>query len=154
MEALVNAVSDLLAAILGRFGHVGRARGRANIREDLDLLGQLRDSPEFGPESLASGYLEDHITTEVARYSGAVQEQKRKRPWPAIVLGLLITAVLVYLFFKLNQGGFSWFSLLPGLGATLMLLTVAQLFTEDKAQSETDGNADAPHTSSPTSAQS
>jgi hypothetical protein len=136
MEALVNAVSDLLAAILGRFGHVGRARGRVNIREDLDLLGQFRDSPEFGPESLASNYLTDHITTEVARYSGAVQEPKRKRPWPAIVLALLIATPLVYVTIKLNQDGFSWLSLLPGLGATLMLLTMAQLFTEDKGQSE------------------
>jgi hypothetical protein len=136
MAALVNAVSDLLAAIFDRFGHVGRARGRANIREDLGLLGQLRGSPEFGPESPASGYLTDHITTEVARYSGAVQEPKRKRPWPAIVLALLIAAPLIYVTFKLNQDGFSWLSLLPGLGATLMLLAMAQLFTEDKVQLE------------------
>ena len=130
VEAIVNAISELLAAILGRFGHVGRARGRANIRQDLDLLNQVRGAPEFGAESEASGYLVAHITSEVARYSG--HEPPRKRPWAAIALSLFIGIPLAFLTYSLNSDGFDWFSLIPGAGALLMLLVAIQLFTEDK----------------------
>jgi hypothetical protein len=135
MEAIVNAISELLAAILGRFGHVGRARGRADIRQDLDLLGQLRESPEFGSESQASGYLVSHITSEVARYSG--HEPARKKPWGSIALALFIGLPLAYLAYSLSSDGFDWFSLLPGIVAFLMLVAAIQLFTDDK-DSETE----------------
>lgn len=130
MEAIVNAISELFAAILGRFGHVGRARGRANIRQDLQLLEQIRGAPEFGSESEASGFLVSHITSEVARYSG--HEPPRERPWGSIALSLFIGIPLAFLAYSLSSDGFDWFSLLPGVGALLMLLAAIQLFTDDK----------------------
>lgn len=136
MEAIVNAISELFAAILGRFGHVGRARGRADIRRDLDLLEQLRESPEFGSDSQASGFLVSHITSEVARYSG--HEPGRKRPWGSIALSLFIGLPLAHLAYSLSSDGFDWFSLLPGAAALLMFVAAIQLFTDDK-DSETEG---------------
>lgn len=126
----MNAVSDLFAAILGRFGYVGRARGRANIKEDLDLLGELRESPEFGSDSPALLFLSAHITSEVARYSGA--EPAPKKPWGAIFLAFCIGASLALFTFTLNSDGFDWFSVIPGAGALLMIVAMVQLFTGDE----------------------
>jgi hypothetical protein len=141
VEAIVNSISELFAAILGRFGHVGRTRSRANIRQDLDLLGQLRESPEFGAESQASSFLASHITSEVARYSG--WEPTRKRPWGSIALSLFIGIPLAFLAYSLSSDGFDWFSLLPGVGALLMFLAAIQLFTDDK-ETEAEEAAQAP----------
>lgn len=134
MKDVVQAISDLFAAILGRLGHVGRVRGRANIREDLDLLGQLRDSPEFGSDSAASGFLVDHITTEVARYSGV--ESAPKKPLGSVLLGLLITASLAFLAYSLSADGFDWFSLLAGVGAALFFVVTVEMFSKDDSAAE------------------
>lgn len=134
VKDLVQAVSDLFAAVLGRLGHVGRARGRSNIREDLDLLGQLRDSPEFGSDSAASGFLVDHITTEVARYSGV--ESAPRKPWGSVVFGLIITAVLAFLAYRLSEDGFDWFSLPAGAGAALFLVVTVEMLAKDESATE------------------
>jgi hypothetical protein len=126
MEAIVNAVSDLFAAILGRFGHIGRARGRTNIREDLALLVLLQQASSFGPESGVSKNLERHIETEVARYSGA--EPQKKRPWGSIVLAAFIGAPLAVFGFSLD----SWWAALPWAGAGLMLVVIVQMLTNDQ----------------------
>jgi hypothetical protein len=136
LEAIVNSISELFAAVLGRFGHVGRARGRTNIRQDLDLLEQLREAPEFGADSRASSFLVSHITSEVAEYSGHVPP--RKRPWGAITLSLLIGLPLAIFAYNLSSDGFDWFSLLLGAGALLMLAVAIQLLTEDKEADEAD----------------
>ena len=134
MKDIVQAISDLFAAILGRLGHVGRVRGRANIREDLDLLRQLRDSPEFGSDSAASGFLVDHITTEVARYSGV--ESAPKKPLGSVVFGLLITAALAFLAYSLSADGFDWFSLPAGAGAALFFVVTVEMFSKDDSTAE------------------
>jgi hypothetical protein len=128
MEALVSAVSDLFAAILGRLGHVGRARGRANIREDLVLLAELQKISTFGPESEASKNLENHIKTEVARYSGA--DPPKKRPWGSIALAVFIGAPLAAFGFSLGL----WWALLPWAGAALMLVVIIQMLANEQQE--------------------
>ncbi|HEU5252755.1 MAG TPA: hypothetical protein VFU16_05460 [Solirubrobacterales bacterium] len=134
MKDVIQAISDLFAAILGRLGHVGRARGRANIREDVELLGQLRDSPELGSDSTASAFLVDHITTEVARYSGV--EPAPKKPWGSVVFGLLITAGLAFLAYRLSSDGFDWFSLPAGAGAALFFVVTVEMFSKDDSEDD------------------
>ena len=70
MESLVKAMSDFLAAVLGRVGFVGRPRRRAAIHDDLQLLDQLRDSSDFGPESPAHHFLRNHIGSEETTTDG------------------------------------------------------------------------------------
>jgi len=53
MDALGNAISELLAAIFGRLGYVGRPRRRANIRDEIKLLDEIRSSSIFGSDSEA-----------------------------------------------------------------------------------------------------
>jgi hypothetical protein len=141
MEALVNAASEFLAAIFARFGFVGRPRRRAAIRDELDLLAQIRESPDFGTSSKAHKFFSDHITSEIARYSGVELKRKRKIPWSSVVLALFIGLPLAYWTFKLNQDHFSWFSLLPGLLAALMLLAVLGMLFGDSSSSEEESGS-------------
>ncbi|MGC1165334.1 MAG: hypothetical protein WA862_04430 [Solirubrobacterales bacterium] len=137
MEALVNAASEFLAALFARFGYVGRPRRRAAIRDEILLLGEIRDSPDFGVESKAHRFLADHVTSEVARYSGVELKRKRKIPWSSVFIALLIGLPLAYWTYKLNEDGFAWFSILPGFLAALMLLAVmGMLFGESGSTEE------------------
>ncbi len=141
MEGLVRAASEFLAAVLGMLGFVGRPRRRAHIRDDLDLLMRLRESPDFGPDSAAHGYLAGHITREVAGFSGIELDRKRKIPWFSVVLALVIGLPLAYWTYRLDEDGFNWVSLLPGAPAALLLLAaLGMLFTGDQS-AEQDSTA-------------
>jgi hypothetical protein len=74
VEALVNSISEFLAALFARFGYVGRPRRRANLRDEIKLLDEIRDSPAFGAESDGARHLTDHIANELARYSGVLKK--------------------------------------------------------------------------------
>lgn len=140
MEALVNAVSEFLAAIFARFGYVGRARRRANIRDELALLETLRGSASFGNESLAARHLTDHIDREVARYSGIEIEGKRKIAWGTVATAAIFGFPAAFWTYMLNQDGFDWLSLLPGAVAVFMLIGgLGVLFSGD---SEANENSD------------
>lgn len=141
MEALVNAVSEFLAAIFARFGYVGRPRRRQNIRDELALLDLIRDSSAFGVESDAAGFLSGHITHEVARYSGIELERKRKIAWNSVVIALVVGIPFAYWTYKLNQHGFAWLSLLTGFVAGFMLIGgLGILLTGDDSSGESSGD--------------
>jgi hypothetical protein len=139
VESLVKAASDFLAAVLGKVGFVGRPRRRAAIHDDLQLLDQLRDSSDFGPDSPAHQFLRNHITAEVAGYSGVDLRRKRKIPWSSVVLSVVIGAPFGYWTYKLNDDGFAWLSLLPGLIAALMFLaSLGMIFGGEETSSDGD----------------
>jgi hypothetical protein len=139
MEALVNAVSEFLAAIFARFGFVGRQRRRVNIKEDLALLDALRESPEFGSDSTATTHLTTHINNEIARYAGF--ESKREIEWGSVATAFVFGIPAAYVTYKLNQDGFSWFSLIPGSIAAFMLIGGLGLLlnNKDSEEQEKDG---------------
>jgi hypothetical protein len=137
VEALVNAVSEFLAAIFARFGHVGRARRRAHIREDLTLLEEIRRSDAFGSQSQTATYLHDHINREVADYSGI--EPKRKIPWGTVIPSIPIGLALAYWTYKIVDDGFSLLALLPGTAAAFFLIGgFGLLFTGDDSEEQED----------------
>lgn len=138
MEALVNAVSEFLAAIFARFGYVGRARKRAHIREDLVLLDEIRKSDAYGPQSQTANHLHDHINREIADYSGIGLQHKRKIPWGTVILSIPIGLAFAYWTYEIVDDGFSLLSLLPGSVAAFFLVGgLGVLFTGDN--SEEDG---------------
>jgi hypothetical protein len=143
MEALVNAVSEFLAAIFARFGYVGRSRRRAHIREDLGLLDEIRKSDAYGCQSQTATYLHDHINREVAAYSGIELKHKRKIPWGTVILSIPIGLAFAYWTYKIVDDGFSLFALLPGTGAAFFLVGgLAVLFTgDDSEKQEESGEA-------------
>jgi len=133
MDTLVNALSDFIAAVLARFGYVGRARRRAGIKDDLAHLHEFRESPAFGNDSQAHRYLSTHITSEVAKFSGIHQKRKKKRPWSSVVLALLIGVPLAYLTYSLVRDGFVWYALFPGIVGGLMLFAAIGMTIEGEA---------------------
>jgi hypothetical protein len=138
METLVRTISDLLAAIFARFGYVGRARRRSNIKEDIGLLEQLRASPDFGPDSTAHRYLCEHIVSEVAHFSGVELRRKKIIPWASVVLAFLIGLPLAYWTYAIVKDGFDWYALLPGIVAGLMLIAATGLIVQGEAQDKAD----------------
>ena len=84
MAELVKSATEFMAAILSTLGFVGRARRRSNIHLDLKLLDELRATPEFGSESVAATLLIEHVTTEVAKLTGALVKRKRKINWASM----------------------------------------------------------------------
>lgn len=147
MEALVNAITELLAAIFGRFGYVGRPRRRANIRDEIKLLDEIKSSSNFGPESESAQQLADHIAQEVARYSGVLR--KRKIPWGTVVFCAVIGLPLGYWTYALVRNGFVWYAIFPGFfGGFFLIAGLGVLATGDDSaakEAKTDeGKASAP----------
>lgn len=141
MEALVNAVSEFLAAIFARFGYIGRTRRRAHIREDLVLLEEIRGSDAYGTQSQTASYLHDHINREVADYSGITLKHKRKVPWGTVVLSIPIGLGFAYWTYKIVEDGFSLFSLLTGAVAAFFLIGgLGVLFTGGDSEEQEDGD--------------
>lgn len=130
METLVRAISDLLAAILARFGYVGRARRRNNIQEDLGLLERLRDLPESNLSDTAHRYLSQHIELEVAHFAGVELKGKKVIPWGAVVIALGIGLPFGYLTYTIVKDGFAWYAIPPGIVAGLMLIAAIGLVVQ------------------------
>jgi hypothetical protein len=139
MEPLVKAATDFLAAVLSALGFIGRPRRRAGIRDDLDVLAQLRDSPDFGPRSQAYRFLFNHVTREVARFAGVELERKRKIPWHGLAVAILVGAPMGYLTYTLDENGFKWISLLPaGISLVMLLAVLGMLFGDEEAPHDPD----------------
>jgi hypothetical protein len=145
MEALVNAISEFLAAIFARFGYVGRTRKRAHIREDLVLLDEIRSSAAYGPQSETASYLHAHINREVADYSGITLKHKRKIPWGTVALALPLGLGFAYWTYKIVDDGFSLFSLIPGTAAAFFLIGgLGVLFTGDDSEEDEESSEAGP----------
>jgi hypothetical protein len=123
METLVKSVAEFFAAVLGLVGFVGKARRRAGIRDDLALITELAEHPDFRRGSWPHQALMNRVALDVARLAG-VPIPGRKRSWSTIFLALLIGVPLGYWTFKLNEDGFVWYSLFPGAGATFMAMAI------------------------------
>lgn len=133
METLVRSIADFFAAVLGLMGFVGKPRRRAGIRDDLALLTELSDHADFGRGSWPHQALMNRVALDVARLAG-VPVKNRKRPWPSVVLALLIGGPLGYWTYTLNDDGFVWYSLFPGVVAAMMLISIlGMLFPSEEA---------------------
>lgn len=130
MDALVSAISDFIAAILARFGYVGRARRRANIKEDLELLDALRKSEDFGPGSSAHTHLAHHIAADVARFSGVELKRNKIIPWGSIFVALAVGLPFGYLTVSIVEDGFAWYAVPPAVVAGLMLVAAIGMLIE------------------------
>lgn len=145
MDALVNAISELLAAIFGRLGYVGRPRRRANIRDEIKLLDEIRSSSIFGSDSESARQLTDHIAQEVARYSGVIR--KRRIPVGSVIICAVLGLPAAYVTYRMVRDGFVWYSIFPGIIAGFFIFGgLAILFTGDDSKGEL-AKTDATHAS-------
>ena len=130
MEALVNAISEFLAAVLSRFGYVGLSRRRAGLRDDVGLITELRESPDFGTGSDAYRYLSRHITSEVASYSSVTLDGKKVRKWTSILLSFGLGVPLAYWTYTIVDDGFDWYAISPGFVGGLFLIAALGMLAE------------------------
>lgn len=136
MEGLLKAASELLATILRALGYVGHTRRRAAISSDLELLRSLQATEGFGAGSHAHDALLRHIELEVDQYAGSRREW-RKREWGTIAAVAILGAAFGYLTDILNDGGFAWYSVFPGLVALVMFITFASALFNPQATENT-----------------
>jgi hypothetical protein len=123
MEMLVKSIAEFFGAVLGMLGFVGKPRRRLGIRDDLGLLNELADHPDFGRGSWPHQALMNRVALDVARLAGVPLQQQRA-PLSSFILPVLIGVPLGYWAFKLNQHGFQWYSLFPGVVAGLMAISI------------------------------
>jgi hypothetical protein len=142
VEALVNAISEFLAALFARFGYVGRPRRRTNLRDEIKLLEEIRASPAFGPDTDSARFLTNHIANEVARYAGVLK--KRKIPWSSVILAAIIGLPFTYWTYTMVRDGFVWYAVFPGLVAGFFLVGgLGVLLTgDDSVEDDSDGDHD------------
>lgn len=136
MDTLVKALSDFFAAILSKVGFIGRSRRRESIKEDLTLLDRLRESPDYGAASKAHRYLFDHITTEVAHYSGVRLKPGKK--WNSICVAAVIGFPCAYITYATVQDGFAWQGVPTGVVAFVMIVGGLGLLFEGEEERATE----------------
>jgi hypothetical protein len=122
MEGLVRAIADFFAVLLSMVGFVGKARRRAHIRDDLQLITGLADHADFGRGSWPHQALMNRVALDVGRLAG-VPMPGRKIPWRSAILALLIGVPCGYATYTMNGSGFNWWSLVPGTLAAVMAIS-------------------------------
>ena len=133
MEGLVRAVADFFAAVLSTVGYVGRPRRRAQIREDMRLVTELAEHPDFGHGSWPHQALMNRVALDIGRLGG-VPIPGRKFPWSSAFLTVVIGAPLGYWAIRLNDDGFVWYSIFPGFIAAVMAVALFGLVVEPQEQ--------------------
>lgn len=132
MDNLVKAIAELFAAAFSAVGYVGKPRRRANIRDNLKLVNELAEHPDFGRGSWPHQALMNRTALEVAKLAG-VPLKGREIPWFSLLLALVIGAPLAFWTLKLDQHGFHWYSIFPGAIAVAMGFSIlGMLFASDQ----------------------
>jgi hypothetical protein len=132
MVSLVNALGEIVAALLRSIGLVGAQRRRAGIASDLDLLERLTAFPQFDRGTFAYESLSAHVALEVARLSGVELQQKRRRiPWGGLVLATAIGAVCGFYANRLSD----WWYWVPlwAIAGLMGLAIIGMLLPTDQA---------------------
>ncbi len=98
----------------------------------MELLRDLETTDAFAKNTWTHQVLVGYITLEVAKYAG-VELPRRRVPWGSVVFAALIGGPLGYLTYTLNQDGFRWYSLFPGVVSALMGIAIlGMIFASDE----------------------
>lgn len=122
------AVVTPLAALLNVISR--RRRLRTEIKENLELLQELEKQPAFHEHLPVAGWLQGKIALDVAKLSG-VTIGARKKPIPkgSVVSALLLGLGFAFWTYRIVENGFVWYSVFPGSGAFLFLVSVLGMMT-------------------------
>jgi hypothetical protein len=128
---LVNAFADFFAALLRIVGFIGPTRRRGAISDDLDLLRKLEDYEEFGPGSWPHTWLSNHITLQVAEFSGLdLRTSRRNIAWSSVAITIAIWAPLGWLTYHLVDVDHPWYAVLSGAPAGLLFVSTLGMLSE------------------------
>jgi hypothetical protein len=122
MDNLVRAIAEFFAAIFATVGFVGKPRRRAGIRDDLNLITELSEHPDFGRGSWPHQALMNRVALDVARLSGVPTPHKIQ--WGSVILAVVIGAPLGYWTYTIDRDTFQWYSIFPGTVAVFMGLAI------------------------------
>lgn len=129
-DAIAQTVAAIAAPLISLITFFSRRRRLRNeIRENLALIQELEQDEVLHEHSPAAMMLRGKVTVDVARLAGQpLGTPKKPIPWGSVVFAGLLCAGLAFLTYLLNYKGFSWFSLIPGVLAFLLGLSVWGMF--------------------------
>lgn len=136
-KAAVAILTPLLTALGIVFGR--RARLRAEIKNNLQLLTEVRDEPLLQADGLAAGWLAGKVLVDTAKLTGQpLGPRKSPIPWSSVVLaGILAVAAGLFTWW-LNQRGPVWYSVFPATFALAMSISVVGMLTGRQLPDEPD----------------
>ena len=135
-QALV-AIATPLAALLSVLNR--RRRLRAEVRENLELLGDLEKHSAFRGDLPVAGWLQGKITLDVARLSGhTIGARKKPIEKGTLAFALLVGLGFAYWTYRIVNDGFVWYSVFPGSIAFLLLVSAAALTTNREIPPDQD----------------
>lgn len=141
-ESITQTVIAVLAPLTTLVGLASRRRRlRAEIREDLSLLQELKKDEILVGHTPACGWLQGRIALDVARLTG-VQLGTPKKPIPkgSVALALLLACGFSYLTYYIVRNGFVWYSVFPGIVASLLFISVFGMTTNRELPPEATGD--------------
>jgi len=124
--AFLGPLAQLLAALFRKLG--GRARQRAAVLADLQLLKELESFPEFGAGSPTHRTLSDSISRDVARLAATreFEIQWREVEWTMLLMSIGLAVGLGYVTYHLDRHGFEWYSIFPAFFAVIFAAMIPE----------------------------
>lgn len=131
------SIATPLAAVVGIGGR--RRRLRAEVRDNLSLLEELKKDEILSTHTPAIGWIAGKIALDVARLSGQpLGARKKPVPRGAVIFAALLTVGLGYWTYVLTRDGFVWYSVFPGTGAALFAISILGMFTNRQIPDDPD----------------
>jgi hypothetical protein len=143
----VNSVVQAVVAIAAPIGALIRIGGRRRrlrheIRENLDLLGEIQKNEVLSQQSPAAGWLHGRITLDVARLAGVrLGPDKTPIPWGSVIFASLLAIAFGVWTFYLDRHGFVWYSVFPGVIAAMLVISVLGMTTDREKPPEEASDA-------------
>jgi hypothetical protein len=117
-----------LAALIGIGGR--RRRLRAEIRDNLALVEELRKNEIFAQHTPTVGWLAGKVVVDVARLSGEPLGPKKKPiPRGSVIFASVFALGAGWWTYLINRSGFEWYSIFPGTFAAVMLISIIGMTT-------------------------
>lgn len=120
-----------------------RKRLRNEIRENLSLLEELDKDNVLKEQTPASMWLRGKIVIDVAKLSGQpLGTLKKPVPKGSVIFAAVLCAGLSYLTYYIDRNGFVWYSVIPGVIAFLLAVSILGMFTDREIPSSEEPSED------------
>jgi hypothetical protein len=142
LEGIAKASAAVVAPV-GTLIGVGsrRRRLRNEIRENLALVKAIEQDDILREHTPAAGWLQGKITVDVAKLAGrSLGTPLKPIPWGSVVFAAIWFAALAAWTLYVSRDGFVWYSVFPGLGAFLMIVSIVGMTTNRQLPPEQTGD--------------
>lgn len=139
LEGLVKAATAVGVPVTAIAGITSKKRRLRNeIRENLALVEQIEQNEPLKQFSVVSGWLHGRIALDVAKLTGQdLGTDKKPIPWLSVFFAALFGAGFGFWTYWIDRDGFIWYSVFPGVAASLMAMSVFGMFIgREKAPEE------------------